>query len=138
MQFFCFQRQSCLSLLAHTRSFAQQQDLMNPMHLFCIFEDNLKKNIMTEFNERIEGEIKSQEKEMLRKIIINKYHDKSLAERIQYVMSNYAKDSWTDEEMFAKLTELGLNGNDSMADIKNIFNDPALTFPSKVNTSSGK
>lgn len=93
---------------------------------------------MTEFNERLEGEIKSHEKEMLRKIIISKYGDKPLAERIQYVMVNYAKDSWTDEEMFAKLSDLGLNGNDSVTDVKNIFNNPAHTFPSKVNTSPGK
>lgn len=93
---------------------------------------------MTEFNERLEGEIKSHEKEMLKKIVINKYGDKPLTERIQYVMSTYPKDSWSEEEMFAKLSELGLNGTDSMTDVKNIFNNPANTFPSKVNTSPGK
>lgn len=85
---------------------------------------------MTEFNDRIEGEIKTHEKEMLKKIIINKYGDKPLVERIQYVMTNYKKDSWTMEEMFIKLTDLGLNGADSITDIKNAFNNPANTFPS--------
>jgi len=93
---------------------------------------------MTEFNERIEGEIKSHEKEMLKKIVINKYGDKPLIERIQYVMSTYTKDNWSEEEMFAKLSEVGLNGTDSMTDVKNIFNNPAHTFPSTVNSSPGK
>ncbi len=44
---------------------------------------------MTEFNDRIEGEIKTHEKEMIRRVIIKKYGDKDLIERIQYVMSTY-------------------------------------------------
>ena len=87
---------------------------------------------MTEFNERIEGEIKTHEKEMLRKIIIGKYGDKELPERIRYVMENYKKESWTAEEMFAKLTELGLPANNSVTDVKNLFNNPSHTFPAKV------
>lgn len=87
---------------------------------------------MTEFNERIEGEIKTHEKEMLKKIIINKYGNKTLMERIQYVMSTYKQDSWTAESMFEKLTELGLNGTDNVPDIKNIFNNPDHSFPSRV------
>ena len=74
---------------------------------------------MTEFEDRIEGEIKTHEKEMLRKAIIKKYGDKDLIERMQYVMSTYKKDLWTEEEMFEKLTELGLNGTDSIQDVKN-------------------
>ena len=80
---------------------------------------------MTEFDDRIEGEIKIHEKEMLRKIIINKYGNKALIERIQYVMSTYKKDSWSEEEMFAKLTELGLIGTDSVTDVKNVLHNPA-------------
>ena len=76
---------------------------------------------MTELNDRIEGEIKTHEKEMMRKAIIKKYGSKNLIERIQYVMSNYKKDPWTEEEIFAKLSELGLNGTESMLDIKNAF-----------------
>ncbi|HLG34210.1 MAG TPA: hypothetical protein VI757_04965 [Bacteroidia bacterium] len=88
---------------------------------------------MTEFNERIEGEIKTHEKEMLRKAVISKYGGKDLIDRIQYVMSTYKQDSWSADEMFAKLTELGLSGKDSVTDVKNAFNNPAYTFPSKVN-----
>lgn len=76
---------------------------------------------MTEFDERLEGEMKTHEKEMLRKIIIKKYGDKELPERIRYVTENYKKESWTAEEMFAKLTELGLQGNNSVDDIKKTF-----------------
>ena len=93
---------------------------------------------MTEFNERIEGEIKTHEKEMLRKVVIKKYGDRELPERIRYVMETYPKESqpagqagWTADEMFAKLTELGLNGNNSVADVKNIFNDTSHSFPAK-------
>ena len=76
---------------------------------------------MTEFNERIEGEIKTHEKEMLRKAIIKKYGDKDLSTRIQYVKSIYSQDSWTADELFAKLTELGLNGKDSVADVEKLL-----------------
>lgn len=78
---------------------------------------------MTEFSDRIEGEIKTHEKEMLRKAVILKYGDKDLIERIHYVMSTYEKDHWSEEEMFEKLTELGLNGTDSMNDVKNAFSN---------------
>jgi len=87
---------------------------------------------MTEFDDRIEGEIKSHEKEMMRKAVIKKYGDKALIERIHYVMSTYEKDHWTEEEMLEKLTELGLNGADNTNDIKNAFGDPSFMFPSKV------
>lgn len=87
---------------------------------------------MPEFSDRIEGEIKTHEKEMMRKAVIKKYGDKDLIERIHYVMSTYEKDHWSEEEMFEKLTELGLNGTDSMSDIKNVFSNPSFTFPSKV------
>ena len=80
---------------------------------------------MTEFNDRIEGEIKTHEKEMIRKAIIKKYGDKDLIERIQYVILTYKKDLWTEEEMFEKLTELGLNGTDSIHDVKNALNNPS-------------
>ena len=76
---------------------------------------------MTQFDDRIEGEIKTHEKEMLRQAVIKKYGDKALADRIQYVMSTYNKDHWSEEEMFAKLTELGLNGKDTLADVTNAF-----------------
>lgn len=72
---------------------------------------------MTEFNERLEGEIKSHEKEMLHKIVIKKYGDKSLEERIRYVKETYKKDSWTADEMMAKLAELGLLGKESREEI---------------------
>lgn len=80
---------------------------------------------MTDFNDRIEGEIKTHEKEMIRKIIIKKYGDKDLIERIQYVMSTYKKDHWTEEEMFDKLTELELIRTDSIDDVKKMLNNPS-------------
>jgi hypothetical protein len=88
---------------------------------------------MTEFNERLEGEMKTHEKEMLRKATIAKYGPKSFVERIQYVMSTYQHDSWTAEELFAKLTELGLNGTNTAEDVKEVFNNPANSFPPNVN-----
>lgn len=87
---------------------------------------------MTEFNERIEGEIKTHEKEMMRKAVIKKYGDKDLIDRIHYVMSTYEKYHWTGEEVFEKLTEIGLNGADSVTDVKNEFSNPSFRFPSKV------
>ncbi len=80
---------------------------------------------MVEFSDRIEGEIKTHEKEMIRKAIIKKYGDKDLTERIQYVTSIYKKDLWTEEEMLEKLTELGLKGTDSIEDIKNVLKNPS-------------
>lgn len=79
---------------------------------------------MTEFNDRIEGEIKTHEKEMMRKAVILKYGSKDLIERIHYVISTYEKDHWTEEEMFDKLTELGLIGTDDMNGVKVAFNNP--------------
>lgn len=87
---------------------------------------------MTEFDERLEGEMKTHEKEMLRKIVINKYGDKPLPERIEYVMKTYPKDTWTAEEMFARLTELGLNANISLPDIKYLFTNSPHSFSVKV------
>lgn len=87
---------------------------------------------MTDFHERIEGEIKTHEKEMMRKAIIKKYGDKDLIQRIYYVMSTYEKAHWSKEEMFDKLTELGLNGTNSVDDVQNEFNNPSFMFPSKV------
>ena len=87
---------------------------------------------MTEFSDRIEGEIKTHEKEMMRKAIIKKYGDKDLIERIHYVISTFEKDHWSAEEIFEKLTELGLNGTDSIDDVKNTFSNPSFQFPSKV------
>ena len=76
---------------------------------------------MTEFSDRIEGEIKTHEKEMLKKAVILKYGGKDLIERIQYVISTYKKDHWNEEKMFEKLTELGLIGTDNMNDVKEAF-----------------
>jgi uncharacterized protein YlxP (DUF503 family) len=73
---------------------------------------------MTEFDERLEGEMKSHEAEMLHKIIIKKYGDKDLSERIQYVISTFNKDRWTAEEVLAKLTELGIEGNATVEEVK--------------------
>ena len=87
---------------------------------------------MTEFNERIEGEIKTHEAEMLRKAVIAKYGNKSLLERILYIMDRYKQDRWSSEEMYAKLTDTGLNGADSINDVKNLFGNTGYTFPSKV------
>ncbi len=87
---------------------------------------------MTEFNERIEGEIKTHEAEMLRKAVIAKYGDKSLVDRVLYIMERYPKGRWSADDMFAKLTETGLNGPDSVNDVKNIFSKPATIFPSEV------
>jgi hypothetical protein len=81
---------------------------------------------VTEFSERIEGEIKTHEKEMMKKAVILKYGSKDLIERIQYVMSTYGKNQWNEEEMFEKLTELGLNGTDCMNDVKEAFNTSHL------------
>ena len=82
---------------------------------------------MTDFNDRIEGEIITHEKEMLRKAVIAKYGGKDLNERIQYVMTTYEKDHWSEEEMFEKLTELGLNGTDSLKDVKDAFSNPSYS-----------
>jgi 3-deoxy-D-arabino-heptulosonate 7-phosphate (DAHP) synthase class II len=82
---------------------------------------------MTDFSDRIEGEIKTHEKEMMRKAVILKYGSKSLIERIHYVMSTYKKDHWSEEEMFEKLTELGLNGTDSINDVKDVFSNPSYS-----------
>jgi hypothetical protein len=89
---------------------------------------------MTEFNERIEGEIKTHEAEMLKKAVIAKYGSKSLNDRILYIMDRYKKPSWSASEMFAKLTETELAGSDSTEDIKKLFDDPSNKFPSAVTT----
>ncbi|MGQ0828472.1 MAG: hypothetical protein ACT4ON_08770 [Bacteroidota bacterium] len=81
---------------------------------------------MTEFSDRIEGEIKTHEKEMMRKAVILKYGNKDLIERINFVMSTYEKDHWTEEEMFEKLTELGLIGTGSMNEVKDAFSSPLI------------
>lgn len=83
---------------------------------------------MTEFNDRIEGEIKSHEKEIMRKAVILKYGGKDLIERINYVMSTYEKNHWYEEEMFEKLTELGLNGTNSVNDVKDVLNHSAYSI----------
>ena len=80
---------------------------------------------MVEFNDRIEGEIKTHENEMIKKAIIKKYGDKNLIERIQYVTSIYKKDLWSEQEMFDKLTELGLKGKDSIDDVRNALKNPS-------------
>ena len=82
---------------------------------------------MTEFSDRLEGEIKTHEKEMMRKAVILKYGGKDLIERIHYVMSTFEKEHWSKEEMFEKLTELGLNGTDSIKDVKNVFSNPSFS-----------
>ncbi|NUM50893.1 MAG: hypothetical protein HUU48_07225 [Flavobacteriales bacterium] len=82
---------------------------------------------MTEFDDRIEGEIKTHEKEMMRKAVIQKYGSKDLIERIHYVRSTYEKDHWSEKEMFEKLIELGLNGTDSLNDVKEAFNNPSYS-----------
>ena len=88
---------------------------------------------MTEFDERLEGEMKTHEKEMLKKIVIKKYGDKPLHERITYVMKTYPKESWTADEMFATLTELGLNDNMSLPDVQYLFRDPSShSFPGNI------
>lgn len=81
---------------------------------------------MTEFSDRIEGEIKTHEKEMIRKAVILKYGSKNLIERINFVMSTYEKDHWSEEEMFEKLTELGLSGTDSINDVREAFSNPLI------------
>jgi hypothetical protein len=87
---------------------------------------------MTEFDERLEGEMKTHEKEMLKKVIVQKYGSKDLTERILYIMTTYPKDSWSANEMYAKLSEVGIHGTDSVDDVKNLFNGPENVFPSKV------
>jgi len=87
---------------------------------------------MTELNDRIEGEIKTHEAEMLKKAVIAKYGSKPLPERIAYIMDRYKKDLWTSHEAFTTLAELGLTGSDSEGDVKKLFSDPAQKFPSKV------
>jgi len=93
---------------------------------------NSKINIMTEFNERIEGEIKTHEAEMLKKAVIAKYGSKSLNDRILYIMERYNKPSWSASEMFAKLSEAGLAGSDKPDEIKKLFSDPSNKYPSMV------
>lgn len=63
----------------------------------------------------------------MRKAVILKYGSKDLIERIHYVKSTYEKDHWSEEEMFEKLTELGLNGTDSLNDVKEAFNNPSYS-----------
>jgi len=87
---------------------------------------------MTEFNERIEGEIKTHEAEMLRKAVVAKYGAKSLNERILYIMDRYNKPSWSASEMFAKLTETELAGSNTLDEIKKHFADPSNKYPSAV------
>ena len=73
---------------------------------------------MTEFDERLEGEMKSHEKEMLHKVVIQKYGNKELSERITYVKSTFPRYSWSAEEMLAKLTELELDANANLEEVK--------------------
>jgi hypothetical protein len=87
---------------------------------------------MTEFNERIEGEIKTHEAEMLKKAVVAKYGAKSLNERILYIMDRYSKPSWSASEMFAKLTETELSGSDSIENIKKLFDDHSNNYPATV------
>jgi hypothetical protein len=78
---------------------------------------------MTEFDERLEGEMKSHEKEMLKKVVIKKYGDKGLSERINYIKTTYPHDTWTAEEMFAKLSEYGLAGSNTIDDVRRALNN---------------
>jgi hypothetical protein len=75
---------------------------------------------MTEFDERLEGEMKSHESEMLRKAVIHKYGSKTLAERIAYIKTTFPLDT-TAEDVFAKMTELGISGSDTIEDVKKLF-----------------
>jgi hypothetical protein len=87
---------------------------------------------MTEFNERLEGEMKSHENEMLHKIVIRKYGNKPLAERIQYVMATYRQESWSAAELYNKMQELELIGKDTLDDIEKTLRNPGNTFPSAI------
>jgi len=87
---------------------------------------------MTDFNDRIEGEIKTHEAEMLRKAVITKYGSKSLHERILYMMERYKQDQWNADAMFTKLNETGLAGTDTLQDVKNLFSNQANNYPGNV------
>ena len=87
---------------------------------------------MTEFNKRLEGEIKTHEKEMLKKVVTKKYGDKPLHDRVIYVMKTYPKESWTAEEMYDKLSKLQIHENISIADIKYHFTSTGYAFPAKI------
>jgi len=87
---------------------------------------------MTEFKDRIEGEIKTHEAEMLKKAVIAKYGPMSLKERINYIMERFTQPSWTASQMFAKLSETELAGANKVEDVKEIFEDKTNRFPSEV------
>jgi hypothetical protein len=72
---------------------------------------------MTQFDDRIEGEIKTHEKEMLRKAVIAKYGEKDLTERINYVLSIYSHEEWPAEKMLSKLKEIGLAEKETQDDV---------------------
>ncbi len=73
---------------------------------------------MTEFDERLEGEMKSHEKEMLRKVLASKYGNKELSERIQYIKTTFPRTSWTAEEMYDSLADHGLEGKSTIEDVR--------------------
>lgn len=87
---------------------------------------------MTQFDDRLEGEMKTHEAEMLHKAIIKKYGGLPLKDRIIYVMSIYHHESWGAADMYAKLKELDLIGEDSVQLIQNLFSDSSNGFPVNV------
>ena len=89
---------------------------------------------MTEFNERIEGEIKTHEAEMLKKAVIAKYGPLSLEERIKYIMERYPQPAWSASQMFNKLTETELAGSNTLDDVKAVFSNQSDIFSCKVST----
>lgn len=60
---------------------------------------------------KVEMEILSHEKEMMRAAMIKKLKDQPLAERIAFVKQNPDKKEWTVEEMKEELSNLGLGEN---------------------------
>ena len=87
---------------------------------------------MTEFKDRIEGEIKTHEAEMLKKAVIAKYGPMSLQDRIIYIMERFNQPTWSASQIFSKLSEAGLAGDNTVEDVNDLFKDPLIKFPSEV------
>ncbi len=86
---------------------------------------------MIDLNDRIEGEIKTHEKEEIRKARIRKYGNKPLLERVKFMASIYTGGSWTADEILQKLTSLDLLGTDTVESITFLLESPDGEFLKK-------
>jgi hypothetical protein len=60
---------------------------------------------------KVEMEILSHEKEMLREAMIRKLHDAPLKDRLLFIIKDSSKSEWTSPELLEELNTMGLGEN---------------------------